>query len=93
MVVLEREKRLLRLGKCSRYSLLCYVLQVCRKPKSMAEIYWKRPNAFTYRLLKSLTVIAVEHKLIEKKNGKFLTTEKGKEFIEKFNGLLELLEK
>ena len=91
MAVLEREKKLLRIHKCSRYSLLCYVLQVCRKPKSMAEIYWKRPNAFTYRLLKGLIALATEHGLTERRDGKFLTTSKGEEYIKRFKGLLDLL--
>jgi len=93
MAVLEREKRLLRTRRCSRYSLLCYVLQACRKPKSVAEVYWRKPNAFNYRLLKSLTVLATECGLIERKDGKFSTTEKGKEFVKRFSSLLELLEK
>jgi predicted transcriptional regulator len=92
MSVLERERRLLKVRKCTRYSLLCYMLRLCRKPKSMAEIYWGRPSAFTYGLLKELTSLALECDFVERRNGKFLTTSKGKEFIKRFGSLLELFE-
>jgi predicted transcriptional regulator len=88
---MERERSLLRTKKLSRYSLLFYILRFCRKPRSLAEIYWSRPNAFTYRILKELTAIATSLNLLRVEDRKFVTTEKGKEYIKKFRELLTLL--
>jgi len=57
----------------------------------LAEIYWSRPNAFTYGILKELTDIATSLKLLRVEDRKFVTTEKGKEYIKKFSELLTLL--
>jgi hypothetical protein len=75
---MERERRLLRTKKLSRYSLLFYILKLCRKPRSLAEIYWSRPNAFTYGILKELTDIATSLNLLKVEDRKFVTTEKGR---------------
>jgi hypothetical protein len=47
------------------------------KHLSLAEIYWSRPNAFTYGILKELTDIATSLNLLKVEDGKFVTTEKG----------------
>jgi predicted transcriptional regulator len=88
---MERERSLLRTKKLSRYSLLFYILKLCRKPRSLAEIYWSRLNAFTYGILKELTDIATSLNLLKVEDRKFVTTEKGKEYIKKFRELLTLL--
>jgi hypothetical protein len=88
---MQREKSLLKTKKVSRYALLHHVLKVCRKPKTFAEIYWTRPSAFTYASLRELTALALTLKLLKEEDGKYLTIEKGKAYIQKFEELLSLL--
>jgi predicted transcriptional regulator len=88
---MEREKSLLKVRKVSRYSLLYHILKVCRKPKTFAEIYWTRPSAFTYSLLRELIALALNLKMVKEEDGKYLTIEKGKAYIQKFEELISLL--
>jgi predicted transcriptional regulator len=87
---MEREKSLLKIRKASRYSLLYHILKVCRKPKTLAEIYWSRPSGFTYTLLRELIALALNLKLLKEEHGKYLTIEKGKAYIQKFEELLSI---
>jgi hypothetical protein len=88
---MEREKSLLKTRKVSRYALLYHVLKVCRKPKTFAEIYWTRPSAFTYASLRELIALALNLQMLKEENGKYLASEKGKAYIQKFEELLSLL--
>jgi hypothetical protein len=88
---MEREKTVLKIKKFTRYSLLWHILKLCHKPKSLAEIYWTRPSAFTYASLRELTALALSLQLLKEEDGKYLTVEKGKAYIQKFEELLTLL--
>ena len=89
---MEREKAILSRKRHSRYALLYYVLKACLKPKSLAQIFWSNPKVFSYNTLKALTNVALKLKLLQTEEIKFITTEKGKMYIQKFEELLKLLE-
>jgi predicted transcriptional regulator len=88
----EKEKAILRRKRHSRYALLYYVLKACLKPKSLAQIFWSKPQVFSYNTLKALTNVALKLKLLQAEERKYVTTEKGKTYIQKFEELLRLLE-
>jgi predicted transcriptional regulator len=89
---MEREKAVLGRRRHSRYALLYYVLKACLKPKSLAQIFWSKSQVFSYKTLKELTDIALRLKLLKVEERKFITTEKGKVYIRKFEELVRLLE-
>jgi len=86
------EKTILEIKRSSVYGLMAYVLNHCRQPKTVTQILYSNPNRFTHGQLSTLLAKMAKLKLLQKTGKKYETTEKGEQFIKKFEDMLKCLE-
>lgn len=89
--MMEMEKTVLKIGRSTRYGIMAEISRLCIQPKGLFEIYCTNPKKFTYSQLKATTSQMMELKLLQKRGEKYQTTAKGREFVQKFEELLNHL--
>ena len=75
----------------SHYEILSSLLEYCASPQKISHIYYHQRG--TYPSVKQLVSEALEAKLLKRVGKKYITTPRGKQFIQQWSKILTMLRK
>jgi len=90
-MVEKLEQTMLNIRRNSRLGLLAMLQENCAKPKTKAEIFFSSGGKFSYAILGELLTQCVKLRLLEEVDGRYKTTNKGQEYLKRFEELLKFL--